>query len=455
MKKSDNRYLDILKKNEKCLWDAACQMEKNRYEYNCAERVMTQVGGVIIYLFVLWVINEAQSKGIKRLYFLARDGQIFYEVAHIICRENQIDIECKYLYCSRIAWRVPRYFLMKEKCLDYICQRSMNLSIDKMFDRTLLEEFEIESVCEEIGISQADRKRVLNHEETITIKEKFRNSKKFLELVYAKSKMEYERTMGYLNQEGVLENKRFALVDTGWVGSMQESLGDLLTFNKQQQVITEGFYFGMFKVPKNSVQKYYSYFFSPKEGLSRKVIFNNNLLECMCGATEGMTLRYEKKNSVWIPILSNKQNINSDKWNIKENHALVMQYAEYITRIEGIPNITLKHSRKITKELVKTFMMQPSAQEAQVYGAYLFSDDITEKGILELAPKLNQAELFGEDFIPKIFKRIFIKDMNKRQTKSYWIEGSIKRNGTMFGAWHRFNGVLWHGLQYLIYSIKE
>ena len=23
MKKSDNRYLDILKKNEKCLWDAA------------------------------------------------------------------------------------------------------------------------------------------------------------------------------------------------------------------------------------------------------------------------------------------------------------------------------------------------------------------------------------------------------------------------------------------------
>ena len=131
-----------------------------------------------------------------------------------------------------------------------------------------------------------------------------------------------------------------------------------------------------------------------------------------------------------------------------------MQYAEYITRLEGIPNITLKHSRKITKALVKTFMMQPSAQEAQTYGAYLFSDDITEKGMLELAPKLNQMELFGEDFIPKIFKRIFIKDMNKRQTMSYWIEGSIKRNGTIFGAWHRFNGVLWHGLQYLIYSIK-
>lgn len=448
MKREDNRYLDILKKYDKRLWDAAIQQEADRQGYDSVERVIAQVGGVSIYLYILWIIEEARKRNIRRLYFLARDGQIFFEVAKVICEGNDIDIECRYLYCSRLAWRVPRYFLMNENCLDYICQRSMNLSIDKMFERTLLGEEQRKEICEELSISQENRKKILDYDEINIIKEKFKGSKKFLKLVYEKSKIEYQNTIHYLQQEGLTEKKRFAIVDTGWVGSMQEGLSELLSYYKKEQVIIEGFYFGMFRLPPNSPQKYHTYLFSSRKDLWKKVRFNNNLLECMCGATDGMTLCYKNVSGIWEPCFASQYNLNSDKWDIQKNHILISQYAEYICKKNGVLDITYESSRKITGKLMETFMIYPTKEEAENYGKYLFSDDMTEKGVMELAPCLKQVELFGEDFIPKVLKRLFVKDTIKRQTKSYWMEGSIKRSRTKLQVWHRFNSMLWHLLQF-------
>ena len=447
MNKENEKYLNILKRYNKELWAVAVWQEQ-QHQYDSIERVMAQVGGVSIYLYILWVIQEAKKRNIKRLYFLARDGQIFFKVAKIICKKKNIDIECRYLYCSRIAWRIPQYFLMQEKCLDYICQRSMNLNINKMFERTSLAEEQIQQFCELLNIEEKDRERLLNYNEANIIKEKLRKSRIFLETVYEKSKIEYANTIQYLQQEGLTDNEHFAIVDTGWVGSMQESLSELLSYYKKKPIVTEGFYVGLFQTPKDSFQKYYSYLFSSNRGLWEKVRFNNNLLECMCGATDGMTVGYEKVNNIWKPRFASVHNLNSDRWDIEANHALVVQYAECMCCSNTIFDITYRESKKITGKLMEAFMMHLTKDEAESYGRYLFSDDMTEKGVLELAPSLEKLELFGEDFIPKILKRLFIKDIMKKQTKSYWIEGSIKRSGTKLEKWHNFNSLLWHILQF-------
>ena len=263
-----------------------------------------------------------------------------------------------------------------------------------------------------------------------------------------RSKIEYANTIQYLQQEGLTDNEHFAIVDTGWVGSMQESLSELLSYYKKKPIVTEGFYVGLFQTPKDSFQKYYPYLFSSNRGLWEKVRFNNNLLECMCGATDGMTVGYEKVNNIWKPRFASVHNLNSDRWDIEANHALVVQYAECMCCSNTIFDITYRESKKITGKLMEAFMMHPTKDEAESYGRYLFSDDMTEKGVLELAPSLEKLELFGEDFIPKILKRLFIKDIMKKQTKSYWIEGSIKRSGTKLEKWHNFNSLLWHILQF-------
>ena len=451
MKNQKEKYLDILKKHDDVLWNAVSQINSDLLG-EAVDSTMAYVGGVSIYLYVSWVLEEAKKRDIKRLYFLARDGQVFYKTAQMICTMKNIDMDCRYLYCSRIAWRVPQYFLLKEKCLDYICQRSMNLSMKKMFDRTTLDDLQIEKICNELNISCDFINKILDLSEVEQIKSKLEQSKLFLPLVYEKSQTEYKNTIGYLKQEGLLESVKYALVDTGWVGSMQQSLGALLSHYAGKTVKTEGFYFGLFKQPKTENHIYHAYYFSQKSGLLRKAMFNNNLLECMCGATDGMTIGYKLVDSKIYPHFERKININSKTWDVEKNHTLVLECVRNICLLEKDYCRTYMASLHISKQLLTRFMMFPSKEEAEGFGSYLFSDDITENMVYELAPVLSQMELFGEDFLPKVWKRIFFKDIKKRQTKSYWIEGSIRRSNSCLGIWHWGNAFVWHVLQYTSYG---
>ena len=75
MKKYDyaERYLNVLKKVKSPLWDISLKMNQENPTFSPIENVMAQVGGPVIYLYILWVLKEAEKKHIKRLYFLARD----------------------------------------------------------------------------------------------------------------------------------------------------------------------------------------------------------------------------------------------------------------------------------------------------------------------------------------------------------------------------------------------
>lgn len=446
------KYFDILKKSDGVLWNAAKQVNHAHSFSSAVEDTMAYVGGVSIYLYVSWVLEEAQKRDIKRLYFLARDGQVFYKAAQLICTLKNIDMDCRYLYCSRIAWRVPQYFLLGEKCLDYICQRSMNLSVKKMFDRTTLDDLQIENICRELEISPSFMNKVLDLSEIEEVLSKLKQSKLFLPLVYEKSQKEYENTMKYLVQEGLLEPTKYAVVDTGWVGSMQQSLGDLLSHYTGKTVRTEGFYFGLFRQPKTGNHIYHGYYFSQKSGLLRKAMFNNNLLECMCGATDGMTIGYRTENGKMYPRFERKVNINSELWDVEKNHEIVLDFVRNVCLLDKNSGRSYQDSLRISQRVLTAFMMFPSKEEAECFGGYLFSDDITENMVYELAPALTKIELLGEDFLPKVWKRAFCKDVKKRQTKSYWIEGSIRRSNSYLSIWHWGNAFIWHVLQYLSYG---
>ena len=85
--------------------------------------------------FVVWVLSQAMLRGIRRLYFLARDGYIMYRTA---CRYTEIyrlPVECRYLYCSRYSVRIPGYHLSPEKALSYITLGGLDVTADKLYLR--------------------------------------------------------------------------------------------------------------------------------------------------------------------------------------------------------------------------------------------------------------------------------------------------------------------------------
>ena len=63
-------------------------------------------GGLILFNYVKWIINTSIKAGFNRLYFISRDGFILQKIAEIYINEFNLNIETKYIYGSRTAWRV-------------------------------------------------------------------------------------------------------------------------------------------------------------------------------------------------------------------------------------------------------------------------------------------------------------------------------------------------------------
>ena len=101
-----SRYIKILSESDH-LYAPAVLLEKNiGWEKIGEDRrsvILTTcayVLGPAVSAYVLWVLGDAVKKGIKRLYFLARDGYFMYETAKILCGKLSIPVDCRYLCCS-------------------------------------------------------------------------------------------------------------------------------------------------------------------------------------------------------------------------------------------------------------------------------------------------------------------------------------------------------------------
>jgi hypothetical protein len=52
--------------------------------------------------FALWLLDESRRRGLRRLRFLSRDGQILYELTRRLAPAQELDLE--YVYSSRLTW---------------------------------------------------------------------------------------------------------------------------------------------------------------------------------------------------------------------------------------------------------------------------------------------------------------------------------------------------------------
>lgn len=70
------------------------------------EEIGASMGGIILFSYVEWIIDQSIGQGIERLYFIARDGYLLKKIADIYIKLYQLNLQTKYIYGSRQAWRV-------------------------------------------------------------------------------------------------------------------------------------------------------------------------------------------------------------------------------------------------------------------------------------------------------------------------------------------------------------
>ena len=177
--------------------------------------------------YVQFVIDSAKKKGIKRLYFLARDGYILYKIAKVLAKGE--DIELRYLYVSRQAL-LPAFIASYPNVADYLKTQwggtvARNLIVNKILERHFL----------------TSREELKDHYNIIFSYDRIRSKdeeKDFLGKVFHsdytqelinRAGSKYDLLSQYFLQEGLYDdNIDSAMVDVGWLGSTRFMINELL-----------------------------------------------------------------------------------------------------------------------------------------------------------------------------------------------------------------------------------
>lgn len=406
-------YKKILSVNPNCL--RAVENCIGRHEETYEKEYLT-VWAPALLEYVRWVVQRAKQEGIRRLYFLARDAYPMYEIAKRVAEPQTI--ECRYLKVSRYALRIPEYHLLGETCLDRIFFSGIDVSLRKILRRAKLGDDEMRQICEEIGFTR-DIDEVLNRREILKLKEEMRaKSSLIFEYVNKHSKAAYADCIGYLKGEGMLDDVPWAVVDSGWVGTIQKSIQNLLA-TEEKGIKVRGYYFGLYELPEEKAGCVYeSYYFRPKGTLGKKINFSNCLYEIIYTQASPMVKGYEKRENEYRPVYSDLPNPNSME--VEKNTELLIEFIEeYLTCEEG----ELSRFKPVAYKLYRRVMGHPTSWEADYYGSYLFSDDICDEQNQSVAGKLTAEEIKDLGALGKLL--IMTGISGKVIHESAWIEGSI------------------------------
>ena len=421
LRKSDYNYLNNhientigMSKITRNSYHSSNNKEKFLYETGCS------FIGPIYLNFVIWVLKKAESDKIGSLYFLSRDGKIFWEIAKIISEKMGINIKLKYLYSSRRAFSFPLINSLNEQNLDILFKKLDKITINHIIQRLGIETDTIES---EFGMLKIPFDKDLNTREISEIKEKIRNSKKIIHDLEICNKRKNELLFDYIKQEGFLDQKS-ALVDVGWTGTIQDGIFNLLLQNGHDNVHLVGYYFGLSQPTSISIKNIKKFYLFCNH-LNYPYMLKNssiiNVVEMLCSNIEYSTIAFNKDEHTQkiIPVFEKNDKEFLNQWGISFLSC-------------GIRDFTLNCSVKFLEELLscnhlmksldfsrlKKYVELPDKETSKYMGDFPFSGDITHSNIVEIAPALD-----FKSFLRRLMGNYFF---------SYWIELSINRSAFLF-----------------------
>ncbi len=211
--KNKSFYLPILEETQKKIASEYSDLNKKDsvlYLYSMAPMLLEFNG---------WLMEKCKKDKIDRLYFLSRDGYQLYLIAKKYIEVNKLDVECKYLHVSRYSMKIPGYCKDPEKAIDSICVGGIDTSLIKIIKRGGLTDAECEEVISETNL-QGMKDKILNYKQVVELREKLKKSNKLKEYICEKSEAARRETLGYLRQEGLFDKLNYALVDSGWIGTL-------------------------------------------------------------------------------------------------------------------------------------------------------------------------------------------------------------------------------------------
>lgn len=407
---------------------------------NCAD---SYVMAPMLNLFIIWLLREAVQNRISHLFFLARDSYPLFLIAEQYCKKLHLKLECSYFYCSRYSLRVPMYSEDLKEALDHVCRGGIDVSLRKILIRSGFDPQKAEELKEYFEIER-DLDEVIPYPELRKIKKELSANPGYIQMLKKVSLERREMICRYFRQEGMLEEEKIGIVDSGWTGTTQKSINAIRKICGCRNEV-EGYYFGLYETPPGcDPQKYHSFYFSPGKEIINKVFFSNCFLETVLSAPHGTTIGYkEETDGRTVPVLAPYRGQNKKK--TEAFFEILESYTEKLLSCcsaSDIKAVNIRKNRAVLQKSLRKFMWNPSEEEAEYYGTLQFSDDLLDDHMQDLAVCMSEKQLRENHFSNKLLTAFGIR--KKHIHESAWYEASVTRNG--------HTGIL-HKISYSCYKL--
>lgn len=320
--------------------------------------------------YVKWIIGQAKIQGIKRLYFLSRDGYILMKIAESL---NVTDIEFRYLFVSRKSL-TPGF--MADFTKENLLAISDGHSIVRKDIKSILSL--LQTSKEELGrygIELPHGNKIQSKKEQETFLKGIFNSN-ITDVLKERACKSEEALIRYFRQEGLLDDIKSAMVDVGWLGTSRLMVNSIL--NRNEHASIPSFYFGVRKdVLSPSAGDYMAYFMPDMVGYQSMPLIENYFSSSPYQTTIG----YKENDGKIVPIFKDDKGFCHSEVSLSN-----MTACEWVA-----------------SEIAKTDIF---SDEALSLWAKTSLDVLTDlKAIINLAPFANTANFDNIRFVKKLTLR--------------------------------------------------
>jgi FMN phosphatase YigB (HAD superfamily) len=395
------------------------------------------IAGPILGPFVDWALREAREQGCRKVFFLARDGWLLQEMAHISRQRPEFaGLEIGYLYGSRQAWRLPAMTPPRPSDYRWALTSNRRATWSGVAARLGLDPLPFFTRSRELGVPGSTLDTPLDASQHASLQSVL-EAGHFDAPIQEAAIEQAERFAEYLRDQGLQGDERFALVDLGWKGTMQDALQRFLSQRGETTKLT-GLYFGLSSTASSTDSNPKQSFAAsiPRSPLAPDFFHDTALfLEALSTACHGSTVRYDRDmTGRVVPVLDNQSDaINA--WGYAEVAEGALDFLrDHCDELSDIcTSITALQLAADYLAYVRSSRME--THFAECLGSFPFTPDSDASTIGELGPRRSWFD--GLRFVAA--------HSQKRMEISAWPQATARRSGVCAAALFHPN-VRWLGL---------
>jgi len=346
--------------------------------------VAAGVAAPALIAFVIWMQEQSQQRGVRRLRFLSRDGQVLYELTRHLPPLPGTRLDLEYVYSSRLTWSLAATQPGRLAEAPWLFNSFIKSNAADVCARLGLPLPQYEPAMRACGVSLDPDARAGQPAQAAALR-RFVTTPEVARAVEARIGEMRRLVLDYARQHHLAEAGT-GLADIGWTGRMVGSLIQVCEAAGMSRPSV--LFWGHEPRPDTGWTDpgrvaAYMYNTATGQGLQWRVPNAPFVMETFCMGDHGILSGYRPGAAGQTqPVLLSPSNDAAEAWGLRLYRSAVYAFCAALEADGSLPGDDV---RPLVHQVMDAFWCHPTPPEARAWGAYPYDSDPAGTAVRPLA----------------------------------------------------------------------